>query len=172
MLVERGVRAADVSHLLCRVPAGEAAIICDPWERKQAPDTGHAARWSLPIVVAARIVEGKVDLATFESGASAAVRELAARVQWEPLPDARFPERFEAEIVCDTSAGASHTIRIDDVYGNRTRPPGAEKVMAKFFANAERCLTPHGGEAVAQAARHLMGAREIGALSRALRPSA
>ena len=169
MLAERGVRAADVSHLLCRVPAGEAAIICDPWERKQAPDTGHAARWSLPIVVAARIVEGKVDLATFESGASAAVRELAARVQWEPLPDARFPERFEAEIVCDTSAGASHTIRIDDVYGNRTRPPGAEKVMTKFRANAVRSLSPAASAAVIEAAAGLLTAPDIGAFSRAVR---
>ena len=29
------------------VPQGEAAVICEPWERKQAPDNGHAARWSL-----------------------------------------------------------------------------------------------------------------------------
>ena len=169
MLAGRGVRAAEVSSLLCRVPAGEAAIICEPWARKQAPDTGHAARWSLPIVVAARIVEGKVDLATFESRASAAVRDLAARVRWEPLPDARFPERFEAEIVCDTRAGASHTIRIDDVYGNRTRPPGADPIMKKFRANAVRSLSPAAGEAVIETAAGLMTAPDIGAFSRAVR---
>ncbi len=31
-LAERGVRAGDVEHILCRVPQGEAAVICEPWE--------------------------------------------------------------------------------------------------------------------------------------------
>lgn len=139
-LAERGVRAGDVERLLCRVPAGEAPIICEPWEAKQAPETGHAARWSLPIAVAARLVQGKVDLATFESPASPSVRELALRTRWEPLSGARFPERFEAEIVCETRRGATETVRVDDVYGNHTRPPGADAVLAKFRANAARSL--------------------------------
>ena len=169
VLAERGVGAADVAHLLCRVPAGEAAIICDPWARKQAPETAHAARWSLPIVVATRIIEGKVDLATFENMASVEVRELAGRVRWEPLPDARFPERFEAEIVCATRAGVDHTIRVDDVYGNRTRPPGIDPVMAKFRANAARSLAAEAVEAVARTAGQLAGAADLGAFSSALR---
>ncbi|HKU45855.1 MAG TPA: MmgE/PrpD family protein, partial [Burkholderiales bacterium] len=69
-LAERGVRAADVEKIVCRVPQGEAAVICEPWETKQVPANGHAARWSLPIAVAARLEEGKVDLATFEAPAS------------------------------------------------------------------------------------------------------
>lgn len=169
MLAERGVRAEDVIRILCRVPAPEAAIICEPWESKQAPATGHAARWSLPIVVAARLVEGKVDLATFESPASAAVRELARRIHWEPLPDARFPERFEAEIVCETRAGPTQTVRIDDVYGNHTRPPGADPIMAKFRANAARSLQAQAIASVERAAEGLMAARDLGAFSRALR---
>ena len=138
-LAERGVRAADVERIVCRVPQGEAAVICEPWQAKQNPPTGHAARWSLPIAVAARLEEGKVDLATFESPASTAVRSLAQRIAWEPLPQARFPERFEAEVVCETKRG-SQTIRIDDVFGNHTRPPGEEAVLAKFRANAARSL--------------------------------
>ena len=138
-LAERGVRPADVERIVCRVPQGEAAVICEPWERKQAPDNGHAARWSLPIAVAAQLVEGKIDLATFEAPASAAVRELAQRIAWEPLPGARFPERFEAEVVCKTKA-ETQTVRIDDVFGNHTRPPGSEAVLAKFRANAARSL--------------------------------
>ena len=142
-LAERGVRPGDVERIVCRVPQGEAAVICEPWERKQAPDNGHAARWSLPIAVAAQLVEGKIDLATFEAPAGAAVRQLAQRVAWEPLPGARFPERFEAEVVCKTKA-ETQTVRIDDVFGNHTRPPGADAVLAKFRAQRgavaeERC---------------------------------
>ena len=169
ILAERGVRAGDVERILCRVPAGEAPVICDPWEAKQAPATGHAARWSLPIVVATRLIEGKVDLGTFESPASAPVRSLAERIRWEPLPNARFPERFEAEIVCETRAGKTDTIRIDDAYGNRTRPPGEEAILAKFRANAARSLKADAVGALERAAQQLATARDLGTLSRALR---
>ena len=167
-LAERGVRPGDVERIVCRVPQGEAAVICEPWERKQAPDTGHAARWSLPIAVAARLVEGKVDLATFETPASGAVRELAQRVAWEPLPQARFPERFEAEVVCKTKA-ETQTIRIDDVFGNHTRPPGADAVLAKFRANAARSLRADAVGALERATQRLATEGDLGTMSRALR---
>jgi 2-methylcitrate dehydratase PrpD len=167
-LAERGVRAADVERIVCRVPQGEAAVICEPWETKQAPANGHAARWSLPIAVAARLEEGKVDLATFEAPASPAVRSLAQRIDWEPLPQARFPERFEAEVVCKTKSG-SESIRIDDVFGNHTRPPGAEAVLAKFRANAARSLKRDAVGALERAAHELNVARDLKALSGTLR---
>jgi 2-methylcitrate dehydratase PrpD len=105
-------------------------VICEPWAAKQAPATPHAARWSLPIVVAARLAEGRVDLGTFERPLARAVLELAQRISWEPLADARFPERFEAELVC-----GPHVVRIDDVYGNPSRPATAQAVREKFIAN-------------------------------------
>jgi 2-methylcitrate dehydratase PrpD len=163
-LAERGVRAADVEKIVCRVPQGEAAVICEPWKTKQEPANGHAARWSLPIAVAARLEEGRVDLATFETSASPAVRKLAQRIDWEPLPQARFPERFEAEVVCTTKSG-SQTIRIDDVFGNHTRPPGADAVLAKFRANASRSLKSDAVGALERAAQDF----EVKPLSAALR---
>ncbi len=167
-LAERGVRAADVERIVCRVPQGEAAVICEPWETKQSPATGHAARWSLPIAVAARLEEGKVDLATFETPASDAVRSLARRISWEPLAGARFPERFEAEVVCRTKT-QTQTIRIDDVFGNHTRAPGAEAVLAKFRANAARSLKADAVGALERAARELGAARDLKELSAVLR---
>jgi 2-methylcitrate dehydratase PrpD len=167
-LAERGVRARDVERIVCRVPRGEATVICEPWETKQAPATGHAARWSLPITVATQLVEGKVDLATFESTASDSVRKLAQRISWEPLAGARFPERFEAELVC-TTRKATETIRIDDVYGNHTRPPGADAVLAKFRANAARSLKPDAVAALERAGQALATAHDLKALSAALR---
>jgi 2-methylcitrate dehydratase PrpD len=167
-LAERGVRPGDIERIVCRVPQGEAAVICEPWERKQAPDNGHAARWSLPIAVAAQLVEGRVDLATFEAPASSVVRELARRIAWEPLPGARFPERFEAEVVCKTKA-QTHTVRIDDVFGNHTRPPGQEALLAKFRSNAARSLKADAVGALERAAQQLATASNLGPLSGVLR---
>ncbi|MSQ64237.1 MAG: MmgE/PrpD family protein [Betaproteobacteria bacterium] len=169
ILAERGVRAAGVKAIVCEVPAGAAPVICEPWERALEPATGHAARWSLPIVVAARLVEGKVDLATFEQPASPEVRDLAKRIRWVPLQNARFPERFEAVITCDMAAGASQTVRIDDVDGNHTRPPAPGRVMEKFRANAARALAPGAVDALAQAAQGLASAPDLKVLSRTLR---
>jgi len=168
-LAERGVRADDVERVLCRVPQGEAAVICEPWETKQSPTTGHAARWSLPITVAAQLVEGKVDLATFESPASDAVRKLARRISWEPLSGARFPERFEAELVYETKRGISEAVRIDDVFGNHTRAPGGEAVLAKFRANAARSLKAAGVRGLEHATHYVAAARDLRAVSAALR---
>lgn len=161
-LGKRGVRAGDVKSLLCRVPAGAAPVICEPWERALNPADGHAARWSLPIAVAERLVEGKVDLETFERRASSEVRALASKVRWEPLKDARFPERFEAEIECETKAGKMHSARIDDVDGNRTRPASEARIKEKFRSNASRTLT-------AAAVGEIENFRELEPLSRALR---
>jgi len=169
ILAERGVGSAQVKRIVCRVPPPQAPIICEPWERKQAPETGHAGRWSLPIVVAARLVEGKVDLSTFESPAPAAVRDLAQRVAWEPLAGARFPERFEAVIDCELVSAATHSVRIDDVDGNHTRPPAEDRILAKFRVNAARSLGADGVEALVSAARNLSSAGSLGELGRALR---
>jgi 2-methylcitrate dehydratase PrpD len=167
-LAERGVRADDVERILCRVPQGEAAVICEPWETKQSPANGHAARWSLPITVAAQLVEGKVDLGTFETTASDSVRNLARRISWEPLSGACFPERFEAELVCETKRGKSETVRIDDVFGNHTRAPGAEAVLAKFRTNAARSLKTDAVGALERATQDLAAAHDSRALSDAL----
>jgi 2-methylcitrate dehydratase PrpD len=169
ILAGRGVRAAEVTSIVCEVPAGAAPVICEPWERALEPATGHAARWSLPIVVAARLVEGKVDLSTFEQPASVEVRGLARRVRWVPLANARFPERFEAVVTCELRSGAPQTVRVDDVDGNHTRPPSAGRVMEKFRANAARALSPCAVDELAEAVQVLATAPDLKALSGALR---
>ncbi len=169
ILAGRGVAVADISGIVCSVPPGAAPVICDPWERKQAPETGHAARWSLPVVVAARLVEGKVDLETFERAASPAVLDLAQRIEWRPLTEARFPERFEAEVRCTLRSGDVHALYVEDVDGNASRPAGRDAVLAKFHANASRSLPRDAVAAAAQAADELMQAPDLRALGRALR---
>jgi hypothetical protein len=72
-------------------------------------------------------------------------------------------------VVCKTSA-ETQKIRIDDVFGNHTRPPGAEAVLAKFRKNAARSLKADAVGALERAAQQLAAARDVGTLSRVLRP--
>lgn len=169
LLAERGVTAGAVAKIICRVPEGAAGIICEPWAAKRAPVSGHAARWSLPITVAARLVEGRIDLDTFEKPASDAVRALAGRIEWQPLAGADFPRRFEAEITCLMQDGSEHGVRVEDVYGNRSRPAAPEAVLAKYRANASRSLTQGGVAALEQAVSLLDRTAGLAELTAALR---
>ncbi len=139
LLRRRGVAPEEIATLVCRVPQGAAPIICDPWPLKQDPPTPHAARWSLPVVVAMALC-GTVTLDSFEALIPAPVRDLAARIAWAELPDADFPRRFAAEIVAHCIDGRQETVRVDDVYGNRSRPADPADVRAKFHDNAARTL--------------------------------
>lgn len=134
------VLAADIGAVHCLVAPGAAQIICEPWSRKQAPATGHEARWSLPIVVAARLIDGVISHATFAAPPSAPIRELATRVSWLPLAQHQFPQRFEAELNVVFNRGGQQRCRIDDVFGGAGRPASSEQVKAKFRANAQLCL--------------------------------
>ena len=153
---------------MCEVPEGAAPVICEPWSRALNPANGHAARWSLPITVAMRWIEGRVDVASFEHSASADVRALAQKISWIPLANARFPQHFEAVITCELLSGEKITQRIDDVDGNHTRPPSDERVLAKFSANAALSLKPSGVTLLHQTMQDLGGASSVAAIGQAL----
>ena len=55
-----------------------------------------------------------------------------------------FPDRFEAELSARRSDGSTLDIRLDDVYGNASRPAAADDVLQKFRANAGRALDGRG----------------------------
>lgn len=169
ILAERGVRAEQIRSIVCEVPAGAAPIICEPWQRALDPANGHAARWSLPITVATRLIEGKVDLATFETPASAAVRALAKKTRWLPLEGAQFPQRFEAVVTCELESGQRESVRVDDVDGNHTRRPSVARVMTKFRSNAGRLFGPDALDRLERACASLASAADLVALTGAMR---
>ena len=170
-LSRRGVVPNEIETLEFGVPAGAASIICEPWEEKCVAE-GHHARWSLPVTVAMQLVDGSVTLDSFERPASREVHALAARSNWVVLEDSRFPARFDARIRCRTTGGAEHVIRIDDVYGNASRPPSDEDILAKFRANLGRSATPAETAAILEAILALPKADDLSALSAALRAPA
>ncbi len=133
---------SQIERIHLKIAEGAAPIVCEPWEGKQNPATGHAIRWSLPVITAARFVEGKVDLDTFARSPSQPVLDLAARTTWEPMQPNRFPRYFEADVHCVLKDGRVLSLAKDDVLGNASRPVSAQKVLDKFHANAARSLAP------------------------------
>jgi 2-methylcitrate dehydratase PrpD len=133
-LRERPGSAIDT--ILCEVPPGAAALISEPWERKLKPQTGHEARYSLPIALAARLVEGAVTPATFANAPSAAIVAKAECISARAMKDADFPRRFEARLHVRFTDGNATEVYVDDVFGGARRPPTREAVLEKFRANA------------------------------------
>jgi 2-methylcitrate dehydratase PrpD len=152
-LRQRGLKPDDIAQLTCRIAQGAAPIVCLPWEARQAA-SGHQMRWSLPAVVAAALHEGEVTLDTFERGLSDSARALASRIVWEPLEPNDFPNRFEAELSARRRDSSVVDIRLDDVYGNASRPAATADVLQKFRANAGRAI---GAAAVGELEDALLG---------------
>jgi 2-methylcitrate dehydratase PrpD len=168
ILSDRGLQVNDIKSIACEVPAGAAPVICEPWARALAPASGHAARWSLPVALAARLVEGDVGLQTFERSPSDAVLALARKVSWTRLENARFPQRFEAVVRIELDGGRVEQVRIDDVDGNHTRPPSPQRVLDKFRRNAQRTLSTDGVARLEAACMTLSSSANLQDLGRAL----
>ena len=153
LLQDSGVTAQDVESVVLHVPEGASGIICEPWSTKLAAESGHAMRWSLPLVFASQMVHGQVDLATFDRLPNERVQSFATRTAWRPLQGAVFPQRFEAEAECRLASGEIRRVRVDDALGNTSRPPSQDAVLTKFRANASLAMP---GDGVGALAAHIM----------------
>ncbi len=168
-LMADGLRADEIASIRCHVPPEEAPIICDPWARKQAPETGYDAKFSLPYCLAVLLVDGRIDVGTFAAAPGAEAMALAKRIDWSPLDGTGFPERFAARIEVDTLAGDTLRAHVDDVRGGPARPLARAEVEAKFRANAGRALRSDAIEAVLGETLGLDNAVALSALATALR---
>lgn len=130
------VPGVAVERILCEVPRGAALLISEPWDRKLKPQSGHEARYSLPISLAAYLVEGAVTPATFANVPSAKIMAKAECIRARPMDDAQFPQRFEARLHVQFANGENAQVYVEDVFGGARRPPSRESVLSKFRANA------------------------------------
>ncbi|MCX7324209.1 MAG: MmgE/PrpD family protein [Hyphomicrobiales bacterium] len=169
-LAERGVQPSDIASINCKVAPGAAPIICDPWERRLAPTSAHEMRYSLPVVLALRLLEGEVALEAFERPASAEVLTFARRIAWEPLEPNAFPRKFEAFLTVHTFSGEKHIIAVDDVRGGPNYPAGVADVLAKFRSNARRVGPEPSIDRIIEAV-NLLDQRPIYELSTSIRVS-
>ena len=158
-LAQRGVGADDAARILCRVPAGEAPIICDPWERKQAPGD-RACRALEPADRRRRAPGGRqgrprhVRVAGQRRGARARRTDPLGAVARCAVPRAiRGGDRLRDE----ERAGRKPCGSTTSTAIARGRP-ARSRILAKFRANAARSL-PAGGDRVGRARGRGTGGR-------------
>ena len=160
--------ASLIDQIHVRIAEPTAAIVCEPWTLKQNPQTGHAVRWSLPVIVALQMIEGRVDLDSFVSVPRQEVLDLAKRITWSPLQPHFFPARFEASMSVTLQDGRVIEAYRPDVLGNASRPASEAMIVEKFRSNALRALPSGSVDAVLNFWLSVETADDFSALSHAL----
>ncbi len=124
--------------MVCHAPVEAGAVISDPWDEKQRPGSDQAARYSLPVCVAAALLRGHLGPRDIPGIASDAdVLELASRIEYVPWVGSGFPARFPARIEVVQHDGTRDEVIVPDVRGSASRPLTTDDVRAKFRANAQ-----------------------------------
>ena len=130
------IRPNRIRSVLCEPPAGAVAMVCEPWERKIAPESGYEARFSLPYVVAVTLVTGLTgpDAFTDALAQDADVRSVMARTRYRVEPDFRFRD-MPGRVSVELDDGTTRTHEVPAVRGNAANPIATEELMAKFERN-------------------------------------
>ncbi len=168
-LAVQGLRPDVVAAITCHVPTPMAPLICEPWERRQNPASGYDGKWGLAYCIAALLLNGRVDVATFSAPPDPEIAAWARRVEWTPMETHAFPDRFDAMVDVTLADGATRRQQVDDVRGGPARPIPAGDIEAKFAANAGRALRSEAVESVWNACCSLDTAGDLNALTSALR---
>jgi len=157
----------SIQSILCEVPPGATVLISNTWERKLAPQSGHEARYSLPIALALRLVDGAVTPASFSDAPRAEIVKKARCISAREMIGADFPNRFEGRIHVTFADGETREVYVDDVFGGARRPSSRVAVLNKFRANVlaiagegdvpalENAVFANEGEPVAELTRAL-----------------
>lgn len=172
-LAAAGIFPRDIVCIECVVPAIEQPLICDPIEEKRRPRTPYAAKFSLPFLLASRIVDGGIGHRTFAASnlARAELLELAAKVTYRTAQpgEVPFPRTFPGLVEATLADGRRIVKRLDVNRGHPDNPLALDEVAAKFRDNASETL---GGARTDEAIRLAMALPETSAaeLARALVP--
>jgi 2-methylcitrate dehydratase PrpD len=139
-LRRQGVRAEDVEQLQCIVPEIELPLICEPWDAKLRPDSPYAAKFSLPFLVAAALIDDAVNHDTFAANnlARRELLELASRVTYRTAAagELPFPKYFPGWIQGILRGGRRIEQRLEVNYGNPDNPMSRADIETKFCSNA------------------------------------
>jgi 2-methylcitrate dehydratase PrpD len=136
-LVHGGLDPADIDHVECLIASGEVGTVCEPAEAKRAPKTDYEAKFSLPFVVAASLVRGRLGLAEFfeDTLFDPAIVDLAGKVGYRVDPDSGFPRHYSGEVIVTTKDGRQLRSRQQINRGAEERPLDEATVVEKFRSN-------------------------------------
>jgi 2-methylcitrate dehydratase PrpD len=146
-LAARGVRAEDISEIVCEVAEGTVHRLWEPLADKQRPRNGYAAKFATPYLLATGFVHGGVGLGAFTEAAirNPEVLALAAKVKFVIDPQNPYPANYTGHLRATMKDGSVIEERQPHLRGGAREPLTRQDVTDKFALNAQ-----HGGWTKAQ----------------------
>jgi 2-methylcitrate dehydratase len=113
-------------------------------KEKWSPETRETADHSLPYMVAAALLDGRIDLGTYASRKlrDPRMREFMERIEVseDPSLTRAYPGRIANRVTLSLRGGRALTKMVDDPKGHLTNPMTKEEVEGKFRSLAKRAL--------------------------------
>ncbi len=135
-------------------------------KEKWAPDTRETADHSLPFILAAYLVDGKITKDSFDDAhiADPRIREVMSRitVDEDPAFSALWPEEVHSRIVATLTDGRSLTFDVAHPKGHFRNRGTAEDIYAKYRLNTVDVLGAERAEVTLERLKTLAGLADVG----------
>lgn len=147
-LISKGIFPQSIDSITCMVPELEQALICEPFNEKLRPKTVYGAKFSLPFLLATRVLDGEIDHNTFRSEnlQRSEILEFAKLVTYKTADPENtvFPKSFPGHILVKLKNGSVIEERLDVNYGHPDNPLDVNRIVAKFRSNCDHILSGEG----------------------------
>ncbi len=166
---ESNLTPEDISEIICTVSPGQMKRNFEPAEVKYTPPNGYAAISSIPYMVSASLVEGRLTLAevTDEKVKDPRILEVAQKVK--RAEDLSFRDFRNAAVEIRTKDGRSVRHAQTDAIGSPDIPASREMIESKFRSNAGACMTAKNMDDIIEMVSNLEQLDDLSALMTLLR---
>ncbi|MDR3439718.1 MmgE/PrpD family protein [Telmatospirillum sp.] len=163
---ERAFSPEEVASIECRIEGRCYRIVCSPETAKKRPTTEYGMMFSLPYVVAASILKGRITLAemTTRQLQDPALQNLIAKVTCIEDEGRRNPGYFPGWIKITLKDGAVLQKTQDHETGTPQNPITAREIIEKYEGNTSINIDPGRGKALLDTLLHLEKLSDMGAL--------
>jgi 2-methylcitrate dehydratase PrpD len=136
-LAEQGVRATDISAIVCEVGEGTVHRLWEPLAVKHRPPTPYAAKFSTPFCMAVGFFDRRAGFAQFTAAriADPQVLALAAKIRYSINPKDEYPHNFTGHLRATLSDGTEREVRRPHMRGGVHAPLSKSELEAKFMDN-------------------------------------
>jgi 2-methylcitrate dehydratase PrpD len=136
-LAKKGIRAEDVTDILCETAEGYVHRLWDPLASKQKPANEYAAKFSAPFNIAVAFITGGVGLAAFteQTVRDARILALASKVRYVVDPNNPYPKAYTGHIRMTLKDGTVVEERQPYIRGGVQEPLTRAEIEDKFRSN-------------------------------------
>jgi 2-methylcitrate dehydratase PrpD len=143
-LRQGGVDVANIERIEALVPGAVVKTVCEPEANKKRPANSYDAQFSIPYLVAAALVRGRISLAELDEAtlSDAQILAVADKVQYRIDPNSPFPKAYSGEVRIHQTNGEVINVREEINRGAPERPLTDSDIVEKYRANAAISVSP------------------------------